>query len=467
MKILNATKLLLACVYAAGGVLLIVLVLPFSGYKALTVATPSMAPAVPQGSLVLIHRVPTAGLKVGDIVTYINPRNTHQTITHRIVKTEVKNGLPYYVTKGDANRASDPQILGGTIVGKVEFHSLLMGQIAGFIRNPFGIILLVILPAILIIIDEVRRLRRIIKYNERGPQEEIGDHKSPSRPIVATIAPTQGIAKPKRRSMDSIVIKTLAFLAAVSLAAGGTTYAGLVSAPATLTNNTISAIVPLAVHLQINRVFIGTTGSAFTCPPSFANVSITNTAPGTTNNASVNTNCTITSTNSTSVTISNFNTQASTSGSVTQTSSTTGQGATTGSVSNNNSSSTSISINNGSTSAPTPAEFVELYNPTNAAINLAGWSLIDNSGVPRALSGSIAAHGFTLVGGSFGSGLSGVGDHLILRNTFSTIIDAVSWGSDTTQLNPSLAAIPLNASIVRKTPGLDTDSASDWNLLSP
>src|SRR5579871_6491312 len=156
--ILKTLKYISRGIYVLAGVLLVLFLVPQTGYKALTVQTGSMRPAIPQGSLVIDQKPDIKTLNVGDVVTYINPYNTKQTITHRIVRTETKSGLPAFVTKGDANASPDREILGGNVVGRVVFHVPYVGTGINWLRTPWGLILLIFIPGILIITDESRRM---------------------------------------------------------------------------------------------------------------------------------------------------------------------------------------------------------------------------------------------------------------------------------------------------------------------
>ena len=64
---LSVTILAVCCVA------LLMFGISMTGWKALSVPTGSMRPAIPPGSLVLVHRVSISSLKVGDVITYINP----------------------------------------------------------------------------------------------------------------------------------------------------------------------------------------------------------------------------------------------------------------------------------------------------------------------------------------------------------------------------------------------------------
>jgi len=128
------------------------------------------------------------------------------------------------------------------------------------------------------------------------------------------------------------------------------------------------------------------------------------------------------------------------------------------------------------------AEWVELYNSTDAEIDLDGWSLSDAAasdalpafGVqPRAYaviaaSGSFSAlfPGFDgallVLGGRIGNALDNDGDQLLLRDPSGAVVDAVSWGTDAYAFTPSVPDVPAGHSIERRTPGLDTDTAADF-----
>jgi hypothetical protein len=74
--------------------------------------------------------------------------------------------------------------------------------------------------------------------------------------------------------------------------------------------------------------------------------------------------------------------------------------------------------------------------------------------------------GFTgdviVLGGRIGNALGNDGDRLVLRDGSGAIVDAISWGRDTSVLNPAIADVPAGHSIERSAPGADTDSASDF-----
>jgi len=137
------------------------------------------------------------------------------------------------------------------------------------------------------------------------------------------------------------------------------------------------------------------------------------------------------------------------------------------------------------------ADFVELYNPSSASVDLSGWSLqyrsaTGTSATVGALTGSIAAHGHFLVQESSGASgdqvalpapdatgtlaLSGTGGVVILASSTTAVttqgnlagvagvVDAVGWGTTTTSYEGTAPAPATdNTTSVARTGAADTD----------
>jgi signal peptidase I len=82
------------------------------GWERYVIVSGSMTGTYDRGSLVFDEVVPTASLKVGDVITYKPPAGSgpEGLVTHRIVAIgkEPKTGARVYRTKGDANPVRDP-----------------------------------------------------------------------------------------------------------------------------------------------------------------------------------------------------------------------------------------------------------------------------------------------------------------------------------------------------------------------
>jgi len=122
------------------------------------VYTGSMEPAIPIGSVVVIKPVDSETLQINDIICFklLEPPS----ITHRI--TNITN--EGYLTKGDGNEDMDPWIVKrDNVIGKVIFTIPFVGYIGYFVKTPIGFILLIVIPASLLIILEVKNILKELK----------------------------------------------------------------------------------------------------------------------------------------------------------------------------------------------------------------------------------------------------------------------------------------------------------------
>lgn len=130
-------------------------------------------------------------------------------------------------------------------------------------------------------------------------------------------------------------------------------------------------------------------------------------------------------------------------------------------------------------------EWVEIYNPTDSEVDISGWKICDaNACDTIPASTSIPAKGFAIItnkastwdkwpgippdaikivlNSAIGNGLANSGDSVILKNASNEVIDAMSYGSDTSQLNPPVSLSGKGKSLARIIKGYDTNSATDW-----
>ncbi len=133
--------------------------------------------------------------------------------------------------------------------------------------------------------------------------------------------------------------------------------------------------------------------------------------------------------------------------------------------------------------ADAPFEWVELLNCTNEPVELEGWRISDNYDSDPIPSLTLPPHGFAVIAatqdfhtnfpdftgaivfiedGCIGNGLSNDGDRLILKDSASTIIDALSYGDSDTIMLPPCQDVAAGHSLERQPAGMDTDQASDF-----
>jgi hypothetical protein len=128
-------------------------------------------------------------------------------------------------------------------------------------------------------------------------------------------------------------------------------------------------------------------------------------------------------------------------------------------------------------------EWAEIFNPTGAPVNLGGWHLRDGTsqdalpdytlqpGAYVVIATSAATFraaypaytgGLLDLGSPIGNGLSNSGDALLLLDAAGTVVDALSYGSDTSIFAPACPDVGEGHSLARVPPGHDTDTAADW-----
>ena len=166
MKILSYLFLLIV---VALGLLLLVSFVPVPGnFEVKIVQSGSMEPTIKTGSLVIVK--PSEVYSVGDVIMFGRDTKTQLPTTHRIVADEVRSGVFYYTTKGDANEDPDPQqVAQSEVIGKVLFSIPYLGYVLDFAKKPLGFALLIGVPAAIVVFDEGaniwRETRRMRKKN--------------------------------------------------------------------------------------------------------------------------------------------------------------------------------------------------------------------------------------------------------------------------------------------------------------
>jgi len=131
-----------------------------NGVKSYVVQTGSMEPALPVGSITYTKSQPT--YNKGDIITFEN--NAGQTVTHRVESVAKNENGTEYITKGDANKNPDTQLVPEkSIKGKVVFSVPFVGKIMNYLKSPQGFALIIIVPTLLFIIQQLLEIKKEIE----------------------------------------------------------------------------------------------------------------------------------------------------------------------------------------------------------------------------------------------------------------------------------------------------------------
>jgi len=174
MKIFKIIYYIFLAFIVIVAVLLIVSVFPITGnYKLMIVQSGSMTPAIKMGSIVMVK--PADDYKIGDVITFGPMTKTKAPTSHRIYDIKVVDGQPVYITKGDANNAPDQrEITKREIIGKVLFDVPYLGFAVEFAKKPLGFALIIIVPAGIIVYDEIKNIIREIRKTREKTKNNIG-----------------------------------------------------------------------------------------------------------------------------------------------------------------------------------------------------------------------------------------------------------------------------------------------------
>ena len=113
-------------------------------------------------------------LKIGDIITFYSDviDTGGYTVTHRIHDIYEKDGVRYYVTKGDNNSDVDAGLITKkNIVGRVKFIIPKIGKLQTILTSKWGWTIIILIPAIAIILVDIKSIIKV--YRIKGQIEEI------------------------------------------------------------------------------------------------------------------------------------------------------------------------------------------------------------------------------------------------------------------------------------------------------
>jgi len=140
-------------------------------YYSSVIMSGSMEPAIPLGSVVVVNRVDPDDVKVSDIIVF--HRSDSKTL-HRVIEKIVENDSYYFKTKGDANEDPDPWLVQpeqvqGALLLTIPYY----GYLIYYAGTTIGFVLMVIVPAALLIGNEVKKIIQLKK--EEKNEESLGD----------------------------------------------------------------------------------------------------------------------------------------------------------------------------------------------------------------------------------------------------------------------------------------------------
>lgn len=179
-KIINNVVTTLVALFA---LLIIASSLNVFGTRMFVVKSGSMEPEIHTGSVVFDRA--SADYGIGDIITFKVP-NSKDTVTHRIseVRTDVENKI-FYQVKGDANNTPDTDLVSKeNVIGKVSFSIPYVGYLVAFIKTLPGLVIFIIIPATIIIYQELANVKTEIQRLRELKQTAIKTAKKVESEII-------------------------------------------------------------------------------------------------------------------------------------------------------------------------------------------------------------------------------------------------------------------------------------------
>jgi signal peptidase I len=153
---------------AAGGVCVLSLILMaalllgiVSGYRPLVDHSDSMAPAIRAGDLLITHAKPAGSVRRGEIVSFEDPALAGRLVTHRVVSIHPAGSRLDFITKGDANAATESwSTARGASIGVLVFRVPEVGRTIAWVDDPVVRTAILTLAALLLSTALLRRVWR-------------------------------------------------------------------------------------------------------------------------------------------------------------------------------------------------------------------------------------------------------------------------------------------------------------------
>lgn len=397
------------------------LILGHFGYvdtvKPFVVQSGSMEPAIPTASIVF--SLPQNSYQQGDIITFQPDGDKTKIVTHRVEFKLYPDGVEneaLFVTAGDANEDVDRwEVRNEHIIGKAVLTVPYVGYLVDFAKKPQGFILLVIVPATIVIYEELKNLlteivkelksvkKRYFKGETFKDDRTITNNKF-TPPKSWMIIPIIGVGV-------FMITFTAGYFSDIEKSFENLFQAGIWESPSPSVSPTPTGSPPqIATYLVINELLYDTTNSQ---------------NPG-------------------------------------------GQGG------NNRDefveiyNPTSVSVNVNGWILNADGSVVTLPNldiPGEGFLVISGSEMSELETIYGQFSDNVKYYQTEI--GKVGNGFDDARGYLILTDSSSALIDSLSFGNDTSIFNPSVPDTETGNSFEREPNGVDTNSADDFIENSP
>ena len=114
----------------------------FMGYKPFIVMSGSMETTINIGDLVIVKKVNSSSIHIGDIIAF---KNGNIVISHRVKEVINDSGIYKFKTKGDNNNVADDFIVSSDAIEGIFVNKIPgLGSILLFLGKPIGLLMVIL-----------------------------------------------------------------------------------------------------------------------------------------------------------------------------------------------------------------------------------------------------------------------------------------------------------------------------------
>ena len=138
----------------------------FMGWKPFITVSGSMEPVILKGDIAIVKEIPAEELKVGDIIAF---KKEDIVVVHRIAGIDITDNGAEIITKGDANKEEDEEIvLFEDVEGVFKYRVAKLGDAAMFLQTSSGAVSVVVLSVgVLLIVSSGRNKKEYKEFDEK------------------------------------------------------------------------------------------------------------------------------------------------------------------------------------------------------------------------------------------------------------------------------------------------------------
>ena len=122
------------------------------GIRIFMVVSGSMVDEYNIGDILISKATDEEDINVGDNVTYLGKTGGVKglIVTHKVINKEKRDGNTYFVTKGIANKISDPEITYDQIYGKVIYKTIVLSFLGKLMNRTISYYILFMIVGVII-----------------------------------------------------------------------------------------------------------------------------------------------------------------------------------------------------------------------------------------------------------------------------------------------------------------------------